>query len=175
MERAWGQSTSGLKSEKANFFDFKTRLTGELVDEAAKAYVAHHAEIILGKAAPLLHYSANHHATLEALKGFAKKEIFRAREVEDIELAGYQIIHGLLGHLRPLLELRIDDFEAVVQQKKESASGTAIDMHKRLYNLVPNKHRMAYQHAATALPAGSKRLEEWFLRAPIRSWTTSAG
>ncbi|MEI9948333.1 MAG: dGTPase [Pseudomonadota bacterium] len=168
LERAWRQAKAGLTSEKATFFDFKTRLTGELVDEAARAYVAHHNEIMSGTAKPLLHYSADHHATLEALKAFARKKIFRAREVEDIELAGYQIIHGLLGHLRPLLELRGDDFDAVVQQKQKSASGAQIKMHQRLYNLVPNKHRMAYEHAVQALPSDpKKRLEEWFLRAHL--------
>lgn len=168
LERAWRQEKGGLMSKKATFFDFKTKLTGELVDEAARAYVVYHDEIMSGTAKPLLQYSAEHHATLEALKEFARQKIFRAREVEDIELAGYQIIHGLLGHLRPLLELRDDDFDAVVQQRQKSVSGAQIKMHQRLYNLVPNKHRMAYQHAVRALPSNRKaRLEEWFLRAHL--------
>ena len=168
LDGAWNQPESALMSKKSTFFDFKTKLTGELVEAAATAYASQHTEILSGDAKPLLHLSVDHYASLEALKDFARKEIFRAREVEDIELAGYQIIHGLLGHLRPLLALRGDDFETVVQRKKDSASGSNLDMHRRLYNLVPNKHRMAYEHAVSQLGEQPKRrLEEWFLRAHL--------
>lgn len=148
----------------AEFFNFKTRLTRDLVNESARLYAYKHDDILAGSAGPLLSSSPTYSVALKALKSFARCHLFRHRDVEDMELAGHRILTGLLDHFKPLLELKREDFEAATRGKREGPSGIRLDSHMRLLGLFPNKHLLVYRFSSDAHKDAA---EEWFFRAHL--------
>ncbi|MFP2899082.1 dGTPase [Corallococcus sp. 4LFB] len=154
------------KPRNARFFSFKTRLTRELTEVAAKVYVEKHDEILKGESPSLLECAKEQRVALDALKKYAQMYIFKAPDAERLELAGFQVVDGLLQHLSPLLKLHVDAFDAV--RAGERVSG--LDLERRLFRLLPQKHVLVYEDARAR---GLGHLDvkdgvaEWFARAHL--------
>lgn len=151
------------------FFNFKTDLTSLLLESAAIEFVKLHKQILDGSAADLMDSrSSKEKAALETLKQFARTYLFPLIEVEQIELAGYEIIKGLLNHFRPLLTLSAADFLHVAHDDRETDSGRALDLERRLFHRLPPKYVKTY-HRALEQDDGSecRTAKEWFHRAHL--------
>lgn len=162
---AW-KPASPIRSRNANFFEFKVGLTRALTKQAAETYVDNHDKVLSGQASSLLEILPTHHAALECLKTYSRQNIFNAPEAERRELAGFQVVKGLLGHFRPLLELPPATFSSL--SKGERIKG--FDLEKRLFNLLPKKHLLVYAQGVTSppkVPGVSRDVLEWFLRAHL--------
>jgi dGTPase len=163
-----GSWESGAKSraKNARFFKFKINFTRQLTTKAAKLYVENHAQILNGTAQSLLELSKPHKVALDSLKTYARRNIFTTTDAEHLELAGFQVVKGLLEHLRPLLVLPEDKFAAMVDVQKLSG----LDLERRLFNLLPKKHLLAYKEAVHGKHRPDKvppALVEWFARAHL--------
>jgi dGTPase len=135
------------------FFHFKTALTLHLVRHAADQYVNNHVQILKGEfKESLLDPDSKEKLTLEALKNFAIHNLYTQKEAEDIELAGYRIITGLLNWFNPLLSCSREDFEYIVENKKKnSKTKRSLDLEHRLFHMLPNKHVRVYKDAVSQL------------------------
>lgn len=164
------QSTAGGKTSKGfHFFQFKVNLTAALVEQAACVFVEDHERIQQGVCPPLLEVSKPHNDALEALKSFARKKLFSSREAQRPELAGYQVVYGLLKHLSPLLQLSETLFHSALEHKRESST----DLERRLVAMMPDKHLLAYKHAREVAKKQHVNNDqeyhtmEWYLRAHL--------
>ncbi|ATB37051.1 deoxyguanosinetriphosphate triphosphohydrolase [Cystobacter fuscus] len=165
LRKAW-ESGAKSRAKGASFFTFKTNFTRELTSKAAELYVENHDQILNGTAQSLLELSKPHKAALDSLKAYARRNIFTTTDAEHLELAGFQVVKGLLEHLRPLLVLPADKFATMVDGKKLSG----FDLERRLFNLLPKKHLLAYEEAVHGKHRPAKvpsELVEWFARAHL--------
>lgn len=148
IKAAWS-SKHKLPAKNIDFFDFKTTLNRALTQGAATAYVQHHGQIVDGTASALLDLSALYRIALEVLKGFARRFIFTKPEAEHMELAGHEVVRGLLDHLRPLLTMSRPNFEGLKKARLEGVKRPkGLDLEWRLFGLLPSKHLLAYTHTA---------------------------
>lgn len=174
LEKAW-EEPKGPHSRTSRFFRFKTNFTRDLTEKVSQLYVDHHDSIIQGSADSLLKLSSTHKAALEALKKYAKNHIFRTKEAEHLELAGFEVVTGLLEHLNPLLALPQNAFESLRTGKKvpntAGKKSLRTDLERRLYNMLPAKHILVYEDTVNNRLAEygnmSPAIIEWFARAHL--------
>ena len=75
---------------------------------------------------------------LRALKRFARKFIYVAPEVQKIEIAGFEVVKGLLDHYSQLLSMSSCDFDTFVKEKKP-IKGRSLDLHWRIFNQLSSR------------------------------------
>ena len=119
------------------FIAFKTSLINAAVAHAADEYVKGHAQILLGRHGGLVRGSADIVALLKVVRGLVKATVFRSEEAENVELAGYSTICGLLNELSSLLTLPADLFQSLIS----SAPEKHLDSEMRLVNRLSDKSR----------------------------------
>lgn len=155
---------------KRDFYRFKIVLTRELTNIAASIFLKNQDAILDGTIKDLFKTHTESTKALHSLKTFARQYLFRSKEAENIELAGYGVIFGLLASLNPLLILSIDKFSLLVQSKDSLnlPKDANLDVEWRLFNKLPDKHVDAYSNALKSIEGGeSYSTEEWFLRAHL--------
>lgn len=74
----------------------RSRVIACMIDECAKVFLAHEAEILGGQYNKALTDAMPSSAALVGLKALAKEKCYCAREVVELELAGYEALRGLL-------------------------------------------------------------------------------
>ncbi len=144
-----------VDQEHAFFLSFRVGLIHPLVQHAAKAFVDNIAEVYEGSLKrALLEDDSPEHAVIASLKNVAARVIFKAAEVETLELQGYQILTGILDRYAPLLYLNKNEFEDLVAGKK-----SPFVVENLLFRRLPGKHVKAYKaHCATL---NEKDYEVW--------------
>jgi len=159
------------KNTKHDFFIFKIKLCRSLINIASNLYIKNEDLIQKGCLKDLIKEDTDAYGILKALKNFSRKYLFRSKEAENIELAGYKIILGLLESFRPLLELSHEDFQDLVKAKRELTplENKKLDMEWRLYNRLPDKHCIAYHNTITQMDLKDKTFcyLEWYNRAHL--------
>lgn len=155
----WGAS---WEAKTQSFLKFKTAYARKMVESAATIYVANHKDIVCGKlAGELFGDGSEERKVLKGLKAFARKYLFRHEDVENLELAGFSIISGLLDHYGKLLELPKAKFDLLVGGNWQ---GEELDVEWRLYNRLPPKHLHLYKLKSAC---ASSITDEWCLRAHL--------
>jgi dGTPase len=76
---------------------------GQMIDECVEVFLDHEPQILEGAFPYPLVAKIPSHAQLEALKDLARQRCYRATEVLEIELAGYEALGGLLEHFVPVV------------------------------------------------------------------------
>ncbi|MBK7706576.1 MAG: hypothetical protein IPJ30_12570 [Acidobacteria bacterium] len=92
-------------------------------------------------------------ALLAALKSYSRRELYTAKEAEDVELAGYKVIVGLLDWFKPLLIAPRSEFEAVLRDEDNGPDGGSLDLKRRMVHMLPEKHKKVYSDAVKQLVA----------------------
>ena len=157
---------SSMKT-KHDFFIFKIRLTRSLIQKASDVFLASQESISKGIMSDILDKDEQAKKILSALKSFSKIHLFRSREAEDIELAGYKIIFGLLECYLPLLELpknKFDKLKLAIKNPNE-LKNEKLDIEWRLFNRLPKKQLDAYQLAISKI--NNDKWKEWYYRAHL--------
>lgn len=108
------------------------------------------------------------HKILTVTKIFSRKYIYRAPEVEEIEIAGYSIISGLLDVFGMLLKLPYSEFSNFIDSDKNPA-GKEIDLEWRIFNRLSNTCVESYKQQLLELKEYYKQEltfenVEWWLR-----------
>lgn len=156
-----------VKARKKQIIDpftvFKTEITNRMAKFSADRFIKNHENILLGDSGPIFSEDSIEYWTLKSLKKFAKKHIFRSPEAENIELAGYEIMKGLLKHFSPLLICSMEDFESILNFEKSSKNLKKTDLHRRLVNRLPKKYIKTYIKTVE----GKSLAEEWYHRAHL--------
>jgi dGTPase len=157
------------KGSDYDFFIFKIRLTRNLIKIASKAFVSSQKKIAANTCGDLLERDADAASVLKALKMLSRKHLFRSKEAENIELAGYKIIFGLLECFKPLLELESRNFALIIKAENnfDALKGKNLDVEWRLYNRLPKKYINAYKHAVKTETSHGEEWKEWYYRAHL--------
>ena len=121
---------------------FKTSITNRAVDAAAHAFTVNIADILAGNKVRLLPKDSEMGDLLDQVKAFARREIYSHPSAERVELAGRNVIGGLLSHFKLLLDLEEDEFAALVKGDAKVRYGR--DFHVRLLRLVPTSYKEKY-------------------------------
>lgn len=95
---------------------------------------------------------------LKCFKKFARRFIYTSPEAQQIEIAGYRIVHDLLDHYGSLLMVPKEDFAHFVI-KKEMREHSDLDIEWRLFNQLSKRMVKSYHHNLR-----KKNETEWFER-----------
>ncbi|HEV7797107.1 MAG TPA: dGTPase [Pyrinomonadaceae bacterium] len=173
LRREWGNTRFPFYPQRArgkgkvDFFEFKTYYARHAVKEASNTFVRNLDELLAGRAPNLLREESQAGEAIECLKRVARQRLFRSPQAENPELAGYQIVTGLLDKLGLLLLCSEEEFMKLLQARIEPGSQNprGLDYQFRLVNKLPLKHVGAYQDQLQEFE--SKDFPEWYLRAHL--------
>lgn len=158
LQACWRQAQS---SEPDFFSRFRQMLSDDLLVLVSQQYLAHQDAILAGRHdQPLLAVAQAPAQALQWLKDFAHREIFKHREVEALELAGFAALKGILNAFAPLLALSAAEFTGL--ERRQDAQGLLL---RRLYHRLPPRHLAAYQRDSQQAPLFESNDErEWYFR-----------
>lgn len=129
------------------FVWLRVQLIHPLVEHAAQQFIDNIEAVYQGEFnQALLEDGSLYHHMIATFKDVAVKHIFSTEEVETKELQGYRVISGLLEAYSPLLKLKTEAFQAMVNEQKR---GGLIE--SRLFKRLANKHLKAYKVALEPL------------------------
>lgn len=120
------------------FVEFKTKIINQAVRIAAETFNRELPRIIAGEKIQLLPEDSAIKNTLDSVCKITAENVYRFHEVEEIELAGYSIISGLMDHYDKLLTVGLDDFKEICTGNK--VKGGRFDIHSRLFRRLPGTH-----------------------------------
>lgn len=152
---------------RERFLEFKTSYTRGAIKKAIENYISRELDLLTNKPASLFPGDSLEAKGFDCLKTVSRKKLFRSAEAEDPELAGYEIIKGLLNAFKPLLMCKTEDFEKLVEAKKRPTKvmGQGLDLEWRLFNKLPPKYVNAYVDQKKEVSTGT--YPEWYFRAHL--------
>lgn len=142
-----------------------------LIDAVVKEYTANIDKYMTGTVAPILkNIAADNEANkvLHVLKTISKRIIYRTPEAEEIEMAGYSIISGLLNYFGKLLTLTFDEFDELIKEDGKP-SEKKLDLEWRIFNRLSKTCVSSYIEQLKELSEyysgkADRRHIEWWLR-----------
>lgn len=154
------------------FLKFKTSYSRFLINSASKAFLEMDDAALKNNATVIFQENSVERKAINCLKNFSRKRLFRSEEAENPELAGYQIISGILKEYERLLVLSKDQFFALIESRKDPKRiyKLNLDLELRLFDKLPFKHVEAYLdqvkeiEALVGISNGLKMFYEWYLR-----------
>jgi len=132
-----------IRKESAFFIKFRVEVVHPLVNHATERFLNNLPSVLAGSFNhALLEDNSYAHAISKTLKNVALKHVFCVKEVETIELQGYQIMHGLLNKFSCLLRLNALEFKQVCKQQTSK-----FPLQTRLIKRIGKKHVATYTQA----------------------------
>jgi len=134
-----------LPKEKIENFgqQVSIRIARQIIEEATDHFSSNLERYVDGNAKELSEEIPSGRI-LKCFKTFARRFIYTYDEAQRIEIAGSQIVEGLLTHFGRLLELSRDDFAYFVEQG-EMRKGSGLDLEWRIYNQLSKRMLRVYQ------------------------------
>nr|WP_174507147.1 dNTP triphosphohydrolase [Acinetobacter sp. Marseille-Q1620] len=140
-----------FSTENINFLKFKTSIINTAVKEASMNFCEEIDEILDGeKSVKLIKKDTDIEKILGEVFNFAKENIYCHESAEKIELAGRNIIQGILNHFEVLLLLSEDEFNCLITGKNSEGKGPrklGLDFELRLFRRLPKNHVKKYLHS----------------------------
>ncbi|RNF51539.1 dGTPase [Marinomonas hwangdonensis] len=94
---------------------------------------------------------------LKIIKLFCREHLYKSPEAEDIEIAGYNIVYGLLEKFSILLSLKRKDFDLLL-----SGNAKGLHLHSRMFGKLPSKLVKHYQEQLVNID--NSDITEWYFR-----------
>lgn len=148
--------------EDKSFFKFKTKLARHLIGLVVDFYCNKLQEIVEERTESIKDNAESIALICNFLGGFTKKKIFCSREVENLEIAGYQVIEGILDRMRILLELPNSDIQKLL--KDDYPRKTLV---YKLWSSLPHKFKDNYKREIESIGSENMLIDEWFFRAHL--------
>ena len=130
------------KSVLDRFIQFKTRIINVAVQETATNFIDQLHNILDEKITDKIELLNSQNETLENIKKFARENIYNNPKIEEIELAGYNIINGLLDSYNLILDLKQSDFDSLIAENYKD-----LPFEARLFKSIPSAYRNKYKMA----------------------------
>jgi dGTPase len=144
-----------LEENKINDFNVEVGFNWKniIINEVVANFKKNIKEYFNGSTGPIIQKDQCLYAykILEVIKSVSRKNIYKSPEAEEIELAGYSIISGLLNFFGKLLELTIEEFSYLADENKKPPGKENYDLEYRIFNRLSNCHVSSYK----------KQLKEW--------------
>jgi dGTPase len=150
--------------EEYDFFKFKIDTSINLSNRAIENYIENETSILNGTNNAIMEDKSNEALLLKYLKEFARTYLFTAPEAENMEIAGFNVIKGLLDDYKSILELETLQFALLL-----SGQVKGMDIEKRLLHKLPLKYIQIYkgQLKKYMFPDLDQNFVEWYLRAHL--------
>ncbi|KIF51479.1 MULTISPECIES: dGTPase [Vibrio harveyi group] len=140
--------TTGTADAIGPFLRFKTSLSTFLVKQVAKKFVDNYDNFVNSKATQeIIAEGTIEYNLLDMLKVYTGKYLFTSNEAECMELSGFSIISGILKDYQTLLCLQKDKFLHLINNEHKDIKRNNLNIHRRLFNRLPEKHLNAYKCA----------------------------
>lgn len=137
--------------------DFKINVINQAVNEAAQNYANNIDKILLGEEVTLIPEKSSIGIILKKVSKFARAEIYSHEDAEQVELAGRNVIKGLLNHFGDLLNLPEDKFIKLLENDNSKyIKDNNLDFHIRLLRRLPKAYIEKYQQRSL-LPENERR------------------
>ncbi len=168
IEKRYKQAKESEEPYRFNMFFtlFRANLIGDLVRYVADIYLNNRNEIYNGSFnAALLEFEKNnrYYKAVKILQKISQEQIYKNRQVQELELQGFTIINSLLNFYKPLLELNSEQFSALLANKKISCF-----VSERLIGRISKKQITAYKDdIAKIKDYGNFELQERYFRARL--------
>ncbi|HEX8246647.1 MAG TPA: dGTPase [Pyrinomonadaceae bacterium] len=149
------------------FFAFKISYTQKAVQSATNYFVNRIDKLLAGKDGSLFPQGCEELKAFDCLKKVARKKLFRSPEAENAELAGLQIVMGLLEKFKPLLDCTLEQFNKLIagRDNPKIVAGQNLDVEWRLFNRLPKKYVLAYEDQLREF--SEQDFPEWYFRAHL--------
>jgi dGTPase len=147
-----------------DFFEFKIYSSVGLINKAIQNYLDNEILILEGTFKSIMEDQSNEAKLLKYLKDFAKDYLFVAPEAENMEIAGFNVISGLLDDFKYILELDSKTFALLlVAPPKE------LNIELSLLHKLPSKYIEVYKShlQKNMFPDLDQNFVEWYLRAHL--------
>ncbi|MBK9563653.1 MAG: hypothetical protein IPO37_00150 [Saprospiraceae bacterium] len=147
-----------------DFFEFKIYTSVGLINKAIQNYLDNEILILEDTFKSIMEDQSNEAILLKYLKDFSKDYLFVAPEAENMEIAGFNIISGLLDDFKYILELDSKTFQLIlVDPPKE------LNIEQRLLHKLPLKYIEVYKShlQKNMFPDLDQNFVEWYLRAHL--------
>ena len=122
---------------------FRSEIIRYLVGRASEDYVSNHEEILNGALLELIAEESTHGKMLNAIKDFARREIYNHKIPQSVELTGLAVVSGLLDCFSPLLIMDRQDIGALLTSSKHSKQ---FPVEFRLLRMLAARHVDVYKH-----------------------------
>ena len=163
-----------IKNPKGNIIkDFNnllgSRWKGIMINDVVAEYVENIERYLTGTVESLLDNTSDSlsNKILKIVKKISRDYIYRAPEAEEIEVAGYSIVSGLLGFFVQLLKLPYEEFKYFIDDTK-SPVGKGVDLEWRIFNRLSRTCVESYKQQLIELKDYFKNISfenlEWWLR-----------
>jgi len=129
------------------FVNFKSRLVHGATEEAADNFIKLIEKILNGDEVKIVTRHEKFGSKIDLAKQFTKKHIYTDDSVEHIELAGLNIISGLLALLDPLMELDEQAFLALIDLDSDVIKRRDLFLHRRLSGRLPKRYIDKYRNS----------------------------
>ena len=165
----YNEDNKGDKKAISDFVSFKTTISNMIVKYVANEFVDNYNDFLsFNRTKEMIHKESEAYQILEILKNYTSSNLFSSIEAEKMELAGSAIINGLLEEFSKLLDMPAEQFDWLINQndnkKSKKIRKNKLDIHRRLFNILPKKHLSAY---VTSCIASSHKDIEWNSRAHL--------
>ena len=135
------------------FVSFRTSMINLLVVQAAKYFYAHRNEISTLGIKGIFEREDSYSKALKIVNEYCKNNLYQSQEAQDIEIAGYNIVFGLLDKFAILMMMKQEKFAKLVKE------GKGKNLERRMFSKLPTSLVRHYE-AAVATDSDS----EWFIR-----------
>jgi dGTPase len=142
--------------------DVAITVARRVVDEASRKFVDNLPSYISGEANELVD-DVPGGKLLKCLKTFARRFIYTSPEAQRIEIAGSQIVTGLLNHFGMLLRIPRADFQHFIKTN-EMRKDSHLDIEWRVFSQLSKRMRKVYD---TRVTDHTSDLDEWVERARL--------
>jgi dGTPase len=142
--RALAERVKEFASNNPAFHALRLRLSRQLVEAAANAYLDAHDAVFSGALdKPLLSTNVQAAKILKCVKNYSRANVYSHREVVDMELGGLRALSEMLERYRSMLRMAPDTFQLL----RDRTSKTRFQKHSvevLLYELLPKKQLKVY-------------------------------
>ncbi|MFT7389034.1 MAG: dGTPase [Candidatus Endobugula sp.] len=135
------------------FVGFRTNMINLLTQKAALFFYENQSKLSTGSIKAIFDNGDDYSKALKIIGSFCREKLYCSKEAEDIEIAGYNVVHGLLDKFSLLMKLEKEGFAKLVMGEGKN------NLERRMFSKLPNS---LVKHYSAALELDADN--EWFLR-----------
>lgn len=152
------EKSRGKSDTYEQFVYFRTQVINTLTEYAAKRFYDNQDAILKGQFEGVFckKEADEYYFAVKEIKKLCKEELYASSEAVDIEIAGYNVVYGILEKFSILLELNQDDFTKLVEK------GEGQDLSRRMFSKLPESLTEHYCGMVKKQPEN-----EWYWRVQL--------
>lgn len=170
IKNNWDQHNGGLLPvdfpddvTKENFaLNVSVKLSKYLVDCAVNTFIDNLDGYMKGIEDSLIPKNSSYGCLVESIKATSRKLLYKSEPAENIELAGYSMILGILNKFQSILKMPYSEFKKIVDDEANE-----FPLESRLYHRIGHRYAKRYKIDLSKLDVNDEHYaaHEWWYRA----------